>query len=244
MTDGWRTREAGGGGTVRTALLAAVRHGQTVENTRGRWMGLRDSPLTTEGRQQAMALGERLKPDGPWAAIYTSPLARAADTAALLAAPLGAPLFPPEPDLREYDFGEWDGLTPAELQAHGFWKAVSQDPEFAPPGGEGFATAARRLTAALGRIASAHPGQAVVVVTHGLALAAGLALMLTSDARNAEHYVLPNGGLALLSVDAGARPASGLVAMDGPISCDMGADTTPLSRSGCDSAPTPPGGGS
>jgi probable phosphoglycerate mutase len=170
-----------------------------------------------------MALGERLKPHGPWAAIYTSPLGRAVDTAVLLAAPLGAPIVPAEPDLREYDFGEWDGLTPAELKNRGFWTAVSQDPEFAPPGGEGFAAAARRLTAALGRIASAHPGQGVVVVAHGLALAAGLALMLTSDARNAEHYALPNGGLALLRVDTEARPLSQLVAMDGPVSCEMGA---------------------
>jgi probable phosphoglycerate mutase len=204
------------------ALLAAVRHGQTIENARGRWLGLRDSPLTSEGRQQATALGGRLKPEGPWAAIYTSPLGRAVDTAMLLAAVLGAPVLPPERDLREYDFGEWDGLTPAELQARGFWAAVSRDREFAPPGGEGFAAAARRLTAALQGIASSHVGQGVVVVTHGLALAAGLALMLTTDARNAAQYALPNAGLALLSMDGDDGLASRLIAMDDPVSCEMG----------------------
>ncbi len=201
-------------------LLATVRHGQTVDNAGGRWLGLRDSPLTSEGRQQAMALGGRLKRKGPWAAIYTSPLGRAVDTAMLLAEAIGAPVLPPERDLHEYDFGEWDGLTPAELQAHGFWAAVSRDPEFAPPGGEGFAAAARRLTVALGRIASLRAGQQVVVVTHGLALAAALALMLASDARHAERYTLPNGGLALLRVDS-TRSMSQLLTMDGPVSCEM-----------------------
>lgn len=206
----------------RPPRLAIVRHGQTVENARGRWQGLRDSPLTDVGRQQARAVGERLKPQGPWAAIYTSPLGRAVESAELLAAALGAPVVPPERELREYDFGEWDGLTPAELEARGFWTAVGRDAEFTPPDGEPFAAAARRLTAALARIASAHAGDDVVVVTHGLALAAGLALMLTGDARNAARYALPNGGLALVRMDSGAPPAGRLVAIDGPMSCGMG----------------------
>jgi hypothetical protein len=46
--------------------------------------------------------------------------------------------------------------------------------------------------------------------------------MLTGDARNAARYALPNGGLALLRVDAGTPPAGRLVAIDGPMSCGMG----------------------
>jgi len=164
-----------------------------------------------------MALVERLKPGGPWSAIATSPLGRAVATAALLAAHLKAPVLAPERNLREYDFGEWDGLTPAELRARGFWAAVGQDAEFAPPGGEGFNAAARRVDAALRTIASAHTGQRVVVVTHGLALAAGLALMLTDDVRNAPQYALPNGGLARLRVGTEAH----LVTMDDAISCEI-----------------------
>lgn len=66
----WRQEQPSG----RPTLLATVRHGQTVENALGRWLGLRDSPLTEEGRQQAMVLGTCLPPKGSWAAIYTSPL--------------------------------------------------------------------------------------------------------------------------------------------------------------------------
>lgn len=204
------------------ALLAIVRHGQTVENARGRWLGVRDSPLTPAGRQQATALGLRLKAQGPWTAIYTSLLGRAVDTAGLLAATLGAPVAPPDADLREYDFGEWDGLTPAELTQRGFWTAVRQDPEFAPPHGEGFAPAARRLASASQRLAAAHGGQGVVVVTHGLALAAGLALILTADVRNVAQYALPNAGLALLRMDGNPGRVSRLIAMDEPVSCEMG----------------------
>jgi len=208
----------GDGSDIGGGLLALVRHGETEENAKGRWLGLRDSPLTETGRGQALALGERLKRDGPWAAIATSSLGRAVETALLLAAPVGAPVLAPDHELREYDFGEWDGLTPAELRARGFWAAVKRDAEFAPPGGERFAAAARRLSAALDRIASAHPGASVIVVTHGLALAAALALSLTGDARNAAAYALPNGGRALLSMETQAR----LVSLDGPISCDIG----------------------
>ncbi len=154
----------------------------------------------------------------PWAAIVSSPLGRAVETATLLAVPVGAPVLPPEPALREYDFGEWDGLMPRELEARGFWRAVQRDPEFAPPGGEGFAAAARRLAAALDGIAAVHTGQRVIVVTHGLALAAALALVLTGNVRNAARYTLPNGGLALLDVASAPR----LLSMDGPTACEIG----------------------
>ncbi len=207
----------GSGGGRDPALLAIARHGETEENAQGRWLGLRDSPLTETGRRQAMDLGERLKAEGPWAVIVTSPLGRAVATAALLAARLKAPVLAPERELREYDFGEWDGLTPAELRARGFWAAVGQNTEFAPPGGEGFSAAARRVGAALRTIAAAHTGQRVVVVTHGLTLAAGLALMLTGDVRKAPQYALPNGGLARLGVGTEAH----LVAMDDAISCEI-----------------------
>ena len=197
------------------ARLALVRHGETEQNARGLWQGRSDSPLTGVGRAQAIALGERLKPHGPWNAIVTSSLGRALESARLLAAALGAPLQSPDQDLVEYDFGAWDGLAPAALEARGFWTSIADDPEFAPPGGEPFAAAARRLMAAVMRIARTGD---TVVVTHGVALAAALALMLTGDARNAARYALPNGGLALLHIDTGAR----LISIDDPIACGVG----------------------
>jgi probable phosphoglycerate mutase len=196
------------------ASVTLVRHGQTEDNAAGRWQGTRDSPLTAEGRRQVETLALRLEPDGPCVAIYASPLARAVRTAEILAPLLGAPMVWQEPDLREYDFGAWDGLTPAELRARGFWREVTRDPEFTPPAGEAFGTAARRVERALRTIAGRHRGSRVLVVGHGLTLAAALAQLLDGDPRQAPRYALANGAMAELAMNDRPR----LVHLDPPIS--------------------------
>jgi broad specificity phosphatase PhoE len=189
----------------RAAILTLARHGQTLDNAEGRWEGRRDGPLTPEGRRQVEALGHRLKPLGPYAVVYVSPLGRAVETAQLLLIVLGE--LPVRTDVRlaEYDFGAWDGLTPAELRARGFWDAVQRDPEFAPPLGEPFGAAARRVATALQEVAARHPGARVVVVGHGLTLAAALALLLDGDPRHAPRYALGNAGMAELTLDSSPR---------------------------------------
>jgi probable phosphoglycerate mutase len=183
-----------------------VRHGQTAANAAGRWQGRReDGPLTDEGRRQVDAVAARLRARGSWVAVWASPLGRAWESARRVAAALGALRVRPDADLVEYDFGAWDGLTPAELRARGFWGEVARDPEFAPPGGEPFAGAARRAAAALGRIAAESAGRAAIVVSHGLVLGAALALLLEGDPRSAPRYALANGGLAELEVGADVR---------------------------------------
>jgi broad specificity phosphatase PhoE len=137
--------------------------------------------------------------------IYSSPLGRAVETARLLAEMLGE--LPVEPDARlaEYDFGAWDGLTPTELRARGFWEAVQHDPEFTPPQGEPFGAAARRVVAALHGVAARHPGARVAVVGHGLTLAAALALLLDGNPRRAPQYALDNAGMAELVLNSRPR---------------------------------------
>jgi len=206
-----------GEGRRARAVLTLVRHGETRENAAGRWQGRSDSPLTEEGKRQAEQLAGRLRLRGPFAAIYASPLGRALETARLVAPVLGDLAVRPAPGLVEYDFGEWDGLTPAELRARGFWDRVARDPGFAPPGGEPFSEAARRVNGALGAIAVAHVGERVVVVGHGLAFAAGLALLLDRDPLRAERYTLDNGGMAELAMSLSLN----LVRIDPVIACDM-----------------------
>lgn len=201
------------------ALLTLARHGETRQNAERRWQGVSDSPLTPAGRRQALMLGLRLRAFGRHAAVYTSPLGRAAETADLIAVPLGLPAPRRVAGLREYDFGEWDGLTPAELSARGFWPAVMRDPEFAPPGGEAFGAAARRAREELRAIAARHRGERVVIVGHGLVTAATLALLLDGDARAAERYALDNGRFAILEIGSPAR----LVHLDPPVACQLSA---------------------
>ena len=99
--------------------------------------------------------------------MVSSPLQRAVGTAAIAAAELGLTAVIDD-DLRETDFGDWDGCTLAEIQQR--WPAAAaawrRDPGQAPPGGESFADTACRVTRACDRLLRDHGGQTVLVVSH------------------------------------------------------------------------------
>ena len=133
--------------------LLLVRHGETDWNAEGRLQGHTDRPLSDYGRRQAQRLAEELDGD-ELEVIYSSDLARARETAAIVSKRLGLPVEL-DPDLREKDWGTWEGLT-----------AVERDRvEFV---GESTETHQERILRALHRISERHPGDArVLVVTHG-----------------------------------------------------------------------------
>lgn len=148
-----------------TTRLLLARHGETDWNRVGRWQGHADPPLNEEGRRQAAVLAEQLAADGV-EAVYSSDLRRAAETAAVVAQRLGLPVVE-DPALREIDVGSWSGLTRAEVEerfpdGHARWLRgeIGHD-------GETREQLAARVVPAIERIAAAHPGQTVLVVTHG-----------------------------------------------------------------------------
>ena len=158
---GWRPPS----GTPTSFLL--VRHGETALSVERRFSGIGDPPLTPRGRDQAAALAARAASLRPVAALWTSPLARALDTARAMGAALD---LEPRVDerLRECDFGEWEGLTWAEIHERdpdllAQWMG---DAAVGPPGGESFAAVTRRVRQARDAIIAAHPGEGVVVVSH------------------------------------------------------------------------------
>ncbi|HEY2241506.1 MAG TPA: bifunctional RNase H/acid phosphatase [Streptosporangiaceae bacterium] len=144
-----------------------LRHGQTPLSTERRFAGIGDIELTETGVRQAKLAGERLAARGDIDVIVSSPLQRARQTAAEVAAATGAPVVVDE-DLRETDFGAWEGLTFAEAQQR--WPdevtAWLADPAVAPPEGESFTAVGVRVRAALDRLLGQYPGQAVLVVSH------------------------------------------------------------------------------
>src|SRR5262245_65615545 len=93
--------------------LLLTRHGETDWNREHRVQGHTDVPLNENGREQARALAERLV-DVPLAAIYASDLARARETAEIVARRLGLGVVL-DPGLREKNFGSWEGLTDVEI---------------------------------------------------------------------------------------------------------------------------------
>ncbi len=134
------------------ATLLLVRHGETDWNAEGRLQGHTDRPLNEHGRRQARGLAERLAGDAI-TAVYSSDLSRARETAEILAEPLGLPVVT-DPDLRERNWGNWEGLTGSERDRV---EHVGED-----VGAHG-----ERMLRAILRIAEQHSGERVVVVTHG-----------------------------------------------------------------------------
>ena len=132
--------------------LLLVRHGETDWNAEGRLQGHTDRPLNEHGRRQAKELAETLAGEGA-DAIYASDLSRAKETAEIVGERLGLTVVI-DPDLREKNWGNWEGLTGDE-RVH---------VEF-----EGESTEAHRdrVMGAVRRIVARHPEERIVVVTHG-----------------------------------------------------------------------------
>ncbi|MEU8245006.1 bifunctional RNase H/acid phosphatase [Nonomuraea sp. NPDC048916] len=166
--------EQGGKGTgwapparAATSLLL-LRHGETPLSVERRFSGLGDAELTANGLAQAAAAAARLSRE-PYQidVIVSSPLRRAMQTAEAVAQRTGLQVEVDE-DLREADFGAWEGHTfteiqrrwPAELAA---WLA---DPDAAPPGGESFGVAARRVQRSGERLVERYQGKTVLAVSH------------------------------------------------------------------------------
>ena len=148
-------------------ITVLLRHGDTRMSPEHRLSGQSDVPLSADGTRQAKAAAGKLASDTEIDAVVTSPLQRAASTAAIAATELGLTVVTDE-DLRETNFGEWEGRTLAEVQER--WPTAAaawqHDPERAPPGGESFADTARRVQQACDGLLHEHRGQTVLVVSH------------------------------------------------------------------------------
>jgi broad specificity phosphatase PhoE len=159
--------------TTDATVLILVRHGETLGNREGRFQTY-DTPLSDTGRAQAARLAERIAAEHSVQAIYSSDLARAMETATIVGERLG--LDPhPQPALREIDVGDWKGLLRSEVTERfpgGFdgWLATGGVEPLPGECGECCDDVARRTMAAIHEIAAQHPGECVLVVSHGLAL--------------------------------------------------------------------------
>ena len=183
-----------------STVLLLVRHGETDANVAGTWQGATDHPLNERGVQQAHALAQRLASEAPdIVAIYTSPLRRARQTATIVAQALGNVPIYVDAGLSEYNLGEWEGLTYEELRYEKrLWERMAQDPHWAPPGGESAYTFATRVLKAFRRAIESHPGQKVLVVSHGGAIATALALLLEDDGNLWRKYQMANCAISEL----------------------------------------------
>jgi probable phosphoglycerate mutase len=152
----------------RSTRICIIRHGETDWNLEKRIQGNVDVPLNATGIAQANAAAAGLA-GYPFSATYSSDLERAWQTAQVAAGVLGLALAP-EPGLRERHYGVLQGLTSAEIaqrhpQVHA--RYVARDPDYDFETGEALATFSARIVATIEALAARHPGQHLLLVSHG-----------------------------------------------------------------------------
>jgi probable phosphoglycerate mutase len=166
-----------------TTELYLVRHGETDWNRQRRIQGLTDIALNDAGREQARATGRRLA-TRTWDGVFTSPLSRAFETAEIIAAELGLPEPTPVDALVERNYGEAEGMDFAQVDSR--WPGRGD-----VPGQETREEVVARVLPALRALAAAHPGESLVVVSHGGAIRA----VLTAVQPEASHGMITNGSI-------------------------------------------------
>jgi probable phosphomutase (TIGR03848 family) len=149
-----------------STVVLLVRHGQTPTTGSllpGRAKGLH---LAEAGTKQAERVGERIAELKSVDAVYASPLERARETAAPIAAARGLKVHV-ERGLLECDFGEWTGAELKGLMKLPEWKTVQRAPStFRFPGGESFTEMQARMVTTIDRLRAAHPNGTIVCVSH------------------------------------------------------------------------------
>jgi probable phosphomutase (TIGR03848 family) len=150
----------------RPTLVLFVRHGQTPTTGKvlpGRAPGLH---LSDVGQKQAQAVADALAHVPKIAAVYSSPLERARETAAPIAAARNLKVVP-DRGLLEVDIGEWTGEELKTVRKAPEWKVVQGHPSgFRFPGGESFLDLQARIVGTIQRLVAAHRGETIVTVSH------------------------------------------------------------------------------
>jgi alpha-ribazole phosphatase len=185
-----------------------IRHGESVWNSERRIQGSLDPDLSPRGQRQTDLLAAHLgtRPVGA-AAVYASPLQRAAQTAERIAGVLHLPVVY-DPDLREMFLGEWEGKTVAEVQTAfpGRYEQWLEDPlDFPPPGGEDLRAFERRVVGAFERMQRDHAGAELIVVSHGGVIKALLCFALGLPVRHLFRLKQDNTAVSRIQLDGQVR---------------------------------------
>jgi broad specificity phosphatase PhoE len=186
----------------RTALaLIFIRHGETDWNRDLRYQGQRDIALNAIGRRQAERNGRAvaaLLPLAPWRLI-ASPLGRAVETMQLAMDAAGRPAvaFETDPLLKEISYGDWEGLTPAEVAERYPEESRRRDADkwgYAPKNGESYAMLAARVERWFATLSGP-----TLVVAHGGVLRVLLHQLAGLASHDAPHLVVPQDRIVLFA---------------------------------------------
>jgi alpha-ribazole phosphatase len=182
--------------------LILVRHGATANNAEGRFTGHTDVSLSALGLRQAEAVASALA-TVPLSLIVSSDLARARQTAELIASRTGATLEL-DANLREIGMGAWEGLTYADIQREypdAWAKWQEESAVLAPPGGETLHAMLARAGVALARCQQAYPDRHVLWVTHGGLIGALICQLLGIGLEHRRQLRRDNAAISELHLD-------------------------------------------
>jgi alpha-ribazole phosphatase len=174
-----------------------IRHGEPAGEAKHRCYGSLDVGLSEKGREQIERVAGYLKSE-PITSIYTSPRSRARESASIIAAAVSHAVEVAE-DLREIDFGHFEGLTYDEIAARYpdlYRKWMEKPTEVLFPNGESFAEMRTRVLKAFEAIQHKHDGETIAIVSHGgvnrIVLAGALKMPDACIFRLAQDYAAVN----------------------------------------------------
>jgi alpha-ribazole phosphatase len=197
--------------------LYLVRHGSTGSSRDGRYLGRTDLPLDAGGRPQVEALAELLRAKRRCGRCVCSPLRRAAQTAEILRSATGC-VPELDADLREIDFGRWEGKTFSEIRDSSpeevaRWAQFA--PDFAFPGGESLRGFLDRVGRAADRLAG-EEAETVLAVTHGGVIKAMLCRLLGLDPSRYVVFEIPPASLTVVRLFEGKGVLSEMIRVEPP----------------------------
>ncbi len=182
-----------------------IRHGETDWNLQGRMQGWTDTSLNARGLEQAGLIARRMQDESGFAALYSSPLQRAWQTAQVVGRAMGLSPIPDE-RLKERCLGIIEGLTFPEVQEHypdlyRQWR--SEKVRVALPGEEGREIFRDRVQSLVQEIQERHPDGKIVLVTHGGAL--GMIMATVMHLEMERHFPFWFDNACLNIVELGGR---------------------------------------
>jgi alpha-ribazole phosphatase len=183
--------------------LFLIRHGQTDSNVEGRYQGSLDTSLTEKGIEQAAAAKKYLTKVS-FSNIYSSPLKRAIQSAEIIAEDTGLDIRIKK-DLREIDFGKWEGMKFGEINAkyRQDYQNWLEDPYNSPPtGGESFGSVIERSNKTVKGIVDHNPdNSSVAIITHGGVILALIVNWLQIPSQCWRSLIQRQGAINIVVID-------------------------------------------
>lgn len=178
-----------------------LRHGQTRYNSEKRFYGVTDIGLNDTGAAEALYAAENLKTIA-FAGVYSSPLSRAMETAAIVMEHNAAPVeIVRMESMREVDFGEWEGMLASDIEAKYApdWKDyIKRFYEYTFPNGDNIRVYNERVKSCMEELIKRHDGGNILIVSHKGFILSAISSLLHGDYKSMFRYDLDTGKLALL----------------------------------------------